>query len=486
MIMTKTGKQFLSLVSMICLIVICLPSGIFALESDQIDFISFSENVTYNGSPQVLAEINEPIDGKALDPLLIEITYEEITDNGKASAEITEPPIEPGTYLVTVKYEGDENYQSYIESKEIIIKPIELKPTDFITKGPATKVYDGTTNVADGVIEGLSNSGVLEKDLSDVNFSYSSSEFTSKDVNPIELNKIILNDVTISGDKGAFYHLIPNPDLPNIDPILVIPDKDSVTVELSGKITPKPVGMLLIGEDKVYDADARLDGYDLNYNAEDVIKGEEIGVRTTDAFNPWYGEMTAQIKDVGEYYVWASEGFYVYGLGETNINNYTVEKDPIRSIEKYTITPIPVIVEAWFQSKIEGDPDPELTYVIWLDYGSDQQYNEGLLGEDIFSGSLNRTQGESPGKYDISIGTLNNPNYTISFENGENMFEIRPMPEISSTSSTSGLSTSSTSGSSTSTDIQEDPIENNSLISKLFLSGMAIVGGAFFMKMRNI
>jgi len=251
-----------------------------------------------------------------------------------------------------------------------------------------------------------------------------------------------------------------------------------VTVRISGKITPKPVGMLLIGEDKVYDADARLDGYDLNYNEEDVIKGEKIGVRTTDAFNPWYGEMTTEIKDVGQYYVWASEGFYLYGLEETNIDNYTVEKEPIRSKEKYTITPLPVIVEAQFQSKTEGDPDPELTYVIWLDYGSDQgdqQYNEGLLGEDVFSGALNRTQGESPGRYDVSIGTLNNPNYSISFQNGESMFEIRPMPEIPSTS-----------GSSTSTDIQEDPVENNSLISKLFLSGMVIAGGVFFMKMRNI
>ncbi|HEY5537478.1 MAG TPA: MBG domain-containing protein [Acetobacterium sp.] len=474
----KPEKQLLSLILMIFLIATCLPGNIFASVIGENDSITFSENVTYNGNPQVLAEMKAPAGGAVLDPTLIEITYEGNMDNGNPFAETTKPPTEPGIYLVTAQYEGDENYQSYSETKEIIIKPIELKLTDFTTKKPATKDYDGTTNVPAEMTEGLSNAGVLEKDISAVKFSYKSSKFISKDVKPVELNKIILNDVTISGDKATCYHLIPNPDLPNIDPILVIPNKDSATVELSGKITPKRVGMLLNGENKVYDADPLLDGYDLSYNADDVIKGEEIGVKTTDAFNPWYGNNTAKIKDVGQYYVWASEGFYLYGLNGTNIENYTVGEDPISSKEKYDITPISVFVEAWFQSKTEGSPDPELTYVVWRDYGSDkgnQQYNEGLLSEDVFSGALSRAPGEDLGKYDIYLGTLNSPNYIISFENGENMFAILPMAQITTDS-----------GSTSALEAQEAPIASNPLFPKLFLSGMAIIGGAFFMKMRNI
>ncbi|MGV8906690.1 MAG: MBG domain-containing protein [Acetobacterium sp.] len=476
--MTKTGKQLLSLILTLCLIAACLPAGIFALELSEDNLVAFSDNVTYNGYPQVLAAINAPAGGKALDPGLIEITYEEIIDNENSLTQTIKPPTEPGTYLVTVKYEGDKNYQSYRETKEIEIKKIELKPTEFITKKPATKVYDGTAKVTADTIEGLSNSGVLEKDINDVNFKYETSQFISKDVVPIDLNKIILTKVTISGDKGTYYHLIPNTKVSNDELVPITPDNDSVTVTLSGKITPKPVGMFLIGEDKVYDADPLVDGYELSYNQEDVITGEEIGVRITDAFIPWYGKMATQIKDVGQYYIWASEGFYLYSSNGTNIDNYTVADDPISSTEKYTITPIPVIVEAWFQSKTEGDPEPELNYVTWRDYGSDkgnQQYNEGLLNEDCFSGALDRAPGEASGKYNIYIGTLNNPNYRISFENGENMFEILPM-----------VPTEQNSGSSTALDNQGGSIESNPLIPKLFFSGMAIAGGVFFMKMRNI
>lgn len=482
----KTGKQLLRLTLIYFLITTCLPVGIFALALDDNNFITFAENVIYNGDPQVLAEMKGPPGDIALDPTLINITYEGNMDNGNPFAETTKPPTESGTYLVTVRYEGDENYQSYSETKEIMIKPIELKLTDFITQKPATKVYDGTINVPLEVLEGLSNTGVLEKDLDDVKFNYESCKFNSKGVKSVELNKIILNNVTISGDKATCYHLIPNPvipnpDLPNIDPILVTPDKDSVTVELSGKITPKPVELLLKGENKVYNADPFMDAYELSYNEDDVIKGEEIGVKTTDAFKPWYGDITAKIKDVGQYYVWASEGFCLYGLNGTNIENYTVGEEPISSKEKYDITPISVIVEAWFQSKTEGTPDPELTYVVWRDFGSDkgnQQYNEGLLNEDVFSGALSRTPGEDLGRYDIYIGTLNNPNYIISFEDGKNMFAILPMAQITTAS-----------GSSSSSEFQEDqeaPMASNPLFPKLFLSGMAIIGGAFFMKMRSI
>ncbi|MBK5244760.1 MAG: hypothetical protein JJE18_07010 [Eubacteriaceae bacterium] len=476
--MKKPGKQLLSLILIIFLIATCLPVGIFALTLGDNNSITFSENVIYNGEPQVLAEMKGLPGDVAPDPTLIKIIYEGNLANGNPLAETIKPPVEPGTYLVTVQYEGDANYQSYSATKDIMIKPIELKLTDFITKKPATKMYDGTTNVPVEVLDGLSNTGVLEKDLGEVAFTFESCKFISKDVKPVELNKIILENVTISGDKATCYHLISNPDLPNINPILAIPNKDSVTVELSGKITPKPVGMLLNGENKVYDADPFLDGYDLSYNEDDVIKGEEIGVKTTDAFNPWYGTTTAKIKDVGQYYVWASEGFYLYGLNGTNIENYTVGEDPISSKEKYDITPISVIVEAWFQSKTEGTLDPELTYTVWRDYGSDignQQYNEGLLSEDVFSGALSRTPGEDIGKYDIYIGTLHNPNYIISFENGENMFAILPMAQIKTASSSSSTLES-----------REEPSESNPLFPKLLLSGMAIIGGAFFMKMRNI
>jgi hypothetical protein len=61
-----------------------------------------------------------------------------------------------------------------------------------------------------------------------------------------------------------------------------------------------------------------------------------------------------------------------------------------------------VTVTADALSKTVGEPDPELTYQ--LTAGS-------LLEGDEFSGALTRTPGETPGKYDILMGSLSLPEY---------------------------------------------------------------------------
>ena len=49
---------------------------------------------------------------------------------------------------------------------------------------------------------------------------------------------------------------------------------------------------------------------------------------------------------------------------------------------------------------------------------------DGLVGNDTLTGSLERTAGENAGTYDITMGTLANSNYTISFNGAK--FTITP------------------------------------------------------------
>ncbi len=70
------------------------------------------------------------------------------------------------------------------------------------------------------------------------------------------------------------------------------------------------------------------------------------------------------------------------------------------TIEKKTVT-----VKADAKNKAYGDEDPELTYTV-----------EGLVGNDALTGSLERSEGEDAGTYDITIGTLSaGDNYEINF-----------------------------------------------------------------------
>ena len=73
------------------------------------------------------------------------------------------------------------------------------------------------------------------------------------------------------------------------------------------------------------------------------------------------------------------------------------------------ITPKTVTVVADNKTKVEGEADPELTYTV-----------TGLLEGDSLTGALSRTEGETAGKYEITLGTLKaSSNYTVEFTKAE-------------------------------------------------------------------
>ncbi|WP_373482059.1 MBG domain-containing protein [Acetobacterium sp.] len=416
---TKYIRLFLGLVLTIILNLTCFPIGVLAeTEAEQgtlIPIIVFSSDPVYNGDPQILAAVNPVADGPDLNPELIEITYKGISANGEAYPLSTIPPSVAGTYMVFAAYRGDEDYQNIDDKREINIKPIELKTTEFSTEKPITKVYDGNTSVLENALKGLGNAGVIDADINEVIFNYKSATFLFKDVKPVNPNLIILKEMTVSGEKGKNYIIV--------DENKVTKPLASIDISLGANILPKPVEVILTGQDKVYDATPNLHDYQLSVTKTDLIEGEELGAFGAENFYPYYGEINSQQKDVGNYYVWATGGFYLYGINGTNAENYTINNQTIVSNKKYDITLATVTVIPAHVSKIQGEADPALTYAVWQDDSGDG-FNKGLYADDVMFGSLEREAGEAVGTYDVFLGSLNNSNYRVILADGTDKFEI--------------------------------------------------------------
>jgi hypothetical protein len=102
-------------------------------------------------------------------------------------------------------------------------------------------------------------------------------------------------------------------------------------------------------------------------------------------------------------------GTYTFNLGTLTAGvNYTLT---LSSGTTFNINPLPVTVTARPQTKRQGNPDPVLTYISNPAVGTVLANGQAIS----FSGSLARVRGEFVGNYAILIGSLSNPNYTITF-----------------------------------------------------------------------
>jgi large repetitive protein len=83
---------------------------------------------------------------------------------------------------------------------------------------------------------------------------------------------------------------------------------------------------------------------------------------------------------------------------------------PSSDTKTFEIAQIELSLTADAKSKVYGSIDPELTYRIT---------SGALVGGDVLTGALSREAGEDVGQYEISIGTLVNSNYSITFVGAE-------------------------------------------------------------------
>ncbi len=147
------------------------------------------------------------------------------------------------------------------------------------------------------------------------------------------------------------------------------------------------------------------EGKELTYNGEDqelITAGESedgtfeyaLGTADEPPAEEDFGSELPVGKGAGTYYV-----YYRFIPDQEH-----EDAEPAEPIE-VTIAPAVLTVTAEDQEKDQGDEDPELTYTA-----------EGLFDGDELTGELAREEGEEPGEYEITIGTLDaGPNYTIRF-----------------------------------------------------------------------
>jgi len=159
------------------------------------------------------------------------------------------------------------------------------------------------------------------------------------------------------------------------------------------EITQRPITVTAASPSKVYgDADPAL-----TYT---ITSGKLVGDDTLS------GSLS---RDPGE-----DVGTYAIRQGSLNNPNYAITFVG----GTLTITQRPITVTASSPSKVYGDADPVLTYTIT---------SGRLVGDDTLSGSLTRDPGEDVGTYAIRQGSLDNPNYAITFVDGTLTITQRPI-----------------------------------------------------------
>ncbi|MBQ4819022.1 ELWxxDGT repeat protein [Aquimarina sp. MMG016] len=142
---------------------------------------------------------------------------------------------------------------------------------------------------------------------------------------------------------------------------------------------------------------------DFNLNAT-ADSGLAVAYSSSDTSVVTITGNTITIVGVGATTITASQS------GNENYNTAT-------SVQQ-TLTVIPraiTITADAGQSKVFGDIDPVFTYSIT---------SGSIVNGDVLNGNLERTSGENAGLYPINQGTLDNPNYQISYV--DDNFEITP------------------------------------------------------------
>ena len=279
-----------------------------------------------------------------------------------------------------------------------ILTPRNITPKTLNMSGlyiATPKVYDGTTTAfvsgspsllsAESIGTGTVNDG-KPYTVDQVSISGSvNGVYNSKDV--ATANAVSFSGLSLTGANANNYTL-------------------TIQSAYTSSISPKALSMfgLSVPASKVYDGNTNsvVNGSPSLLNAVSTIAGnildgkpyinDNVNITGTPAGN--YNS-----KDVATAAYVKYSGLYLIGTHASNYSLTMQGNDPSR------ITPLPLNVNANSQLKLYGDADPIFTYA-----------NDPLIGDDVFSGTLDRVVGENVGTYQIQQGSLTlGPNYTISY-----------------------------------------------------------------------
>lgn len=171
----------------------------------------------------------------------------------------------------------------------------------------------------------------------------------------------------------------------------LIVEKRALTLQLSGTTS------------RVYDGSTEIGFSGYTITPAGVVNGDDLNIAT--------GSLTGFVdKNAGQNKQVRFDGFELSG---TEAGNYQLASGSAYS--NATIDPRNLTVSAHDQSKPAGQADPSLTYSTGCGARS---ADCGLIAGDQLIGALQRSSGESVGRYQINQGSIGNPNYAIVFEPG--------------------------------------------------------------------
>ncbi|HOL60276.1 MAG TPA: MBG domain-containing protein [Clostridia bacterium] len=294
-----------------------------------------------------------------------------------------------GTYQITLSMgtSVSDNYDirfigSFltINKRNVLVTPLPVN----VEYGDRNIVYKYTVSGEPGETDsGLYGTDTLTGSLSRYepsNYNVGKYAITKGSLDNPNYNIVFINDTVSDGGKNGVYVTI---------------YKRNLYIKVNSKIITYGDPVPTFGS------------ADITLYRDDVCTITEGALAPTDTFQMLLGttgyltfshSLTA-LADVGRYTLSVN----ITGVTDSNvITNYE-----IHYVQGYIeVKQKPVNVTAVHATKIYGDPDPVLTYVV-----------DGDLPSGILLGNVARQQGEHIGNYTITIGTLAsaNPNYKINF-----------------------------------------------------------------------
>jgi len=214
--------------------------------------------------------------------------------------------------------------------------------------------------------------------------------------------------ITIIGDAKTKVYGDAEPPLTYSATGLVGTDKLTGSLE---RTTGENVGTYTINQNNL-SAGAN---YTISYTSANLVIGSKAITVIADAKTKAYGDTDPGLtyKVVGLLGSDKLTGSLERTVGE-NVGSYAINQNNLSAGANYTISytsanlvigtkAITVVADA--KTKVYGDSDPALTYVV-----------NGMLGTDKLTGALQRSVGENMGTYAINQGPLSaGANYTISY-----------------------------------------------------------------------
>ena len=398
--------------------------GTYAINAGNIVAMNTNYNVTFNpGSLTILPKpITVTVNAQtkyygAADPVLSYKVSGLVGHDALAGSLFRDEGETIGLYNIYGDSLADSNYTVTCVNKTLKIKPKPIK----VIADTLSKIYgDDDPTLTYTIVPGLAFSdafdGTLTRAVGELAGSYKVSQGTIADSNyaityishnfkikPRHVN-VVADPITVT---YGYHRVAGFTGLPLTYTVDSLVGSDS----LSGSLVRKAgynVGSYYISKGTLGSKN-----YSVSYVGDSVhIVKKALNV-TANAIAKTYGAAEPKLTWVADSLLPrdALTGALVRAAG-TGIGTYSITQGTLRSANydisftgnDFTINQKAVTITVNTLTKVYGATDPRLTYKA-----------VGLVGKDTLAGALARADGETVGTYPIDIGTVDDPNYVITF-----------------------------------------------------------------------